>query len=114
MDADTYSHRLAPALQFKETPESLEEKKGVNLTALTPGSAYSSARCPAALSLTQASSPLRPPVHGYSMLRPLLNNAYFHDLHDKAELFGIEVEGHHTETGPGVFEVRAPSSAGRS
>lgn len=40
------------------------------------------------------------------MLRPLLNNAYFHDLHDKAEQFGIEVEGHHTETGPGVFEVR--------
>jgi hypothetical protein len=26
--------------QFKETPESLAQKKGVNLTALTPGSAF--------------------------------------------------------------------------
>lgn len=39
------------------------------------------------------------------MLRPSLNNAYFLDLYDKAEDFGIEIEAHHTETGPGVFET---------
>ncbi|KAL7411214.1 hypothetical protein BDY24DRAFT_397080 [Mrakia frigida] len=67
--------------QFKETPKSLEEKKWVGLEALTPG------------------------MHGYSMLRPSLNNGYFLDLYDKAEEFGIEIEAHHTETGPGVFET---------
>ncbi|CED85477.1 glutamine synthetase guanido kinase [Phaffia rhodozyma] len=67
--------------QFKETPESLEKKQWTGLTALTPGR------------------------HGYSVLRPLLNNEYFHDLHNKAEAFGIQIEAHHTETGPGVFET---------
>jgi glutamine synthetase len=44
-------------------------------------------------------------VHGYSVLRPSLNNDYFHALYDEAEKFGIEIEAHHTETGPGVFET---------
>ena len=60
-------------------------------------------------------------VHGYSLLRPILNIDYFHDLFDVAADFGVEVEGHReclgielgcksyiafpdTETGPGVFE----------
>jgi len=66
--------------QFKETPESLSSKGFQGLNPLTPG------------------------MHGYSLLRPTLNQDYFHDLYDMAEDFGIEVEGHHTETGPGVFE----------
>lgn len=44
-------------------------------------------------------------MHGYSLLRPQLNKDYFHELYDAAEAFGIEIEGHHTETGPGVFET---------
>ena len=44
-------------------------------------------------------------MHGYSLLRPQLNKDYFHELYDAAEDFGIEIEGHHTETGPGVFET---------
>lgn len=44
-------------------------------------------------------------MHGYSLLRPQLNKDYFHELYDAAEEFGIEIEGHHTETGPGVFET---------
>lgn len=28
------------------------------------------------------------------MLRPTLNQDYFHELYDAAEAFGIEVEGH--------------------
>jgi glutamine synthetase len=56
--------------QFKETAESLVEKKWVGLNPLTPG------------------------MHGYSVLRPLLNNDYYHALHDKAEEFGIPVEAH--------------------
>ncbi|KAJ7273296.1 hypothetical protein C8J57DRAFT_1506824 [Mycena rebaudengoi] len=65
---------------FKETPQSLAEKKFVNLQPLTPG------------------------MHGYSLLRTQLNNDYFHELFDESHKFSIAVEGHHTETGPGVFE----------
>ncbi|KZP12562.1 glutamine synthetase/guanido kinase [Athelia psychrophila] len=65
---------------FKETPESLAEKKFTNLQPLTSG------------------------MHGYSLLRTQLNNDYFHDLFDESAKFGIEIEGHHTETGPGVYE----------
>ncbi|GAA5829207.1 hypothetical protein JCM3766R1_001017 [Sporobolomyces carnicolor] len=66
--------------QFRETPTSIYEKDFHNLEPLTKG------------------------MHGYSLLRPQLNNAYFHDLWDNCKSFGIPLEGHHTETGPGVFE----------
>ncbi|KAK1216366.1 hypothetical protein PQX77_020980 [Marasmius sp. AFHP31] len=66
---------------FKENPESVAEKKFHNLSPLTPG------------------------MHGYSMLRTQLNNAYFQDIFDRAAEFGVNIEGHHTETGPGVFET---------
>ncbi|WWD20609.1 hypothetical protein CI109_105085 [Kwoniella shandongensis] len=66
--------------QFQETPHTLAEKKFRDLSPLTPG------------------------MHGYSLLRPTLNMDYFHDLFDHALDFGIPIEGHHTETGPGVYE----------
>ncbi|KAH9180508.1 hypothetical protein EDB89DRAFT_2120570 [Lactarius sanguifluus] len=67
--------------QFKETPHSLVEKKFSDLQPLTPG------------------------MHGYSLLRTQLNNDYFHDIFNEADKFDIDIEGHHTETGPGVFET---------
>ncbi|KAE9409456.1 glutamine synthetase/guanido kinase [Gymnopus androsaceus JB14] len=66
---------------FKETPVSLAEKKFQNLTPLTPG------------------------MHGYSLLRTQLNNDYFHAIFDEALKFGVDIEAHHTETGPGVLET---------
>ena len=42
-----------------ETPQSIVDKGHSNLTALTPG------------------------MHGYSMLRPALNNDYFHGIYDQ-------------------------------
>ncbi|THU85647.1 glutamine synthetase/guanido kinase [Dendrothele bispora CBS 962.96] len=66
---------------FKESPTSLAEKGFTDLKPLTPG------------------------MHGYSMLRTQLNNEYFRDIFDRGLDFGIEIEGHHTETGPGVFET---------
>lgn len=33
-------------------------------------------------------------VHGYSLLRPQLNNEYFHDLFDKSYDFDVPLEGH--------------------
>ncbi|KAI0072789.1 glutamine synthetase/guanido kinase [Panus rudis PR-1116 ss-1] len=67
--------------QFKETPHTLAEKKYQNLQPLTPG------------------------MHGYSLLRTQLNNEYFHDLFDETHKFEVPLEGHHTETGPGVYET---------
>jgi len=67
--------------QFKETPQSAADKNFTNLKALTPG------------------------MHGYSLLRTTLNKDYFNALFDESVKFGIGVESHHTETGPGVFET---------
>ena len=49
--------------------------------------------------------PLTSGMHGYSLIRTQLNNEYFHALYDQSALFDIEIESHHTETGPGVFET---------
>ncbi|KAH9930739.1 uncharacterized protein B0H18DRAFT_1083811 [Fomitopsis serialis] len=67
--------------QFKETPHSLNEKRYTDLQPLTPG------------------------MHGYSLLRTQLNNDYFHDIFDESLKFDVPLEGHHTETGPGVYET---------
>jgi glutamine synthetase len=49
--------------------------------------------------------PISPEKFGYSVLRTSLNNQYVTDLFDLLEKFDIELEGMHTETGPGVFEA---------
>ncbi|PLW18079.1 hypothetical protein PCANC_14719 [Puccinia coronata f. sp. avenae] len=67
--------------QFKETAQSVKDKHFVNLTPLTAG------------------------MHGYSLLRPGLNQEYYHELFERSRDFGIPIEGHHTETGPGVYET---------
>ncbi|KAK7020476.1 Gln-synt-C domain-containing protein [Favolaschia claudopus] len=66
---------------FQETPQSVVQKNFTGLQPLTPG------------------------MHGYSLFRTQLNNDYFRDLFDVSAQFGITLEGHHTETGPGVFET---------
>ncbi|KAG8716204.1 hypothetical protein FRC11_007378 [Ceratobasidium sp. 423] len=67
--------------QFQETPQTVAEKRFTELSPLTSG------------------------MHGYSLLRTQLNQEYFHDLFDESKKFGVEIEGHHTETGPGVYET---------
>ncbi len=66
---------------FKETPHTLAEKKYTDFEPITPG------------------------MFGYSLLRTALNQPYFTALMDELRLFGIPLEGLHTETGPGVFEA---------
>ncbi|KAH7889638.1 glutamine synthetase guanido kinase, partial [Phlebopus sp. FC_14] len=66
---------------FKETPESVSQKRFTDLQPLTPG------------------------MHGYSLLRTQLNQDYFNDLFDESLKFQVNIEGHHTETGPGVLET---------
>ena len=66
---------------FAETSESLEEKSFTNIQPLTPG------------------------MFGYSLLRSSMNSPYFNDLFDLMLQFDVPIEGLHTETGPGVYEV---------
>ena len=66
---------------FAETPHSWAEKKG------------------------QPPTPISPGMFGYSLLRANLNREYFNALMDELALFRVPIEGLHTETGPGVYEV---------
>ena len=66
---------------FKETPQSLREKSFAHLTPLSPG------------------------MFGYSWLRTSANAPLVHAIIDGCNAFGVDVEGMHTETGPGVYET---------
>jgi glutamine synthetase len=66
---------------FAETPQSAEAKGFRNLQPLTPG------------------------MFGYSILRSTLRTDYFTALFEWLKKFDVPVEGLHTETGPGVYEV---------
>lgn len=48
--------------------------------------------------------PLTPGMFGYSVLRSGTNAELVHDILNGMAAFGIELEGFHTETGPGVYE----------
>lgn len=66
---------------FAETPHTWAEKKGLPPTPISPG------------------------MFGYSLLRANLNRGYFNALMDELAAFKVPIEGLHTETGPGVYEV---------
>ncbi|MBI4042684.1 MAG: glutamine synthetase [Deltaproteobacteria bacterium] len=66
---------------YAETPQSLREKHFRNLTPMTPG------------------------MFGYSVLRSAQRAALVHDIIDFMGRYNCPVEGLHTETGPGVYEV---------
>ena len=66
---------------FAETPQSWAAKQGVGPEPVTPG------------------------MFGYSLLRMNHKREYFNALMDEMALFGIPIEGLHTETGPGVYEA---------
>ncbi|TLS22327.1 uncharacterized protein PpBr36_09885 [Pyricularia pennisetigena] len=44
-------------------------------------------------------------MFGYSLTRPVHNQDYFYDIFDTCEKFNCNIEGWHTESGPGVFEA---------
>lgn len=66
---------------FNESPHSIREKDYKNLRSLTPG------------------------MFGYSALRASSQSPFVHDLLANLSAFEIEIEGFHTETGPGVYEA---------
>src|SRR5262249_53724253 len=65
---------------FHETPHSLHEKGFCNLTSLTPG------------------------MFGYSWVREGQQRKLMPDILEGMKAFDVELEGLHTETGPGVYE----------
>lgn len=66
---------------FEETPDSVREKNYKNLKSLTPG------------------------YFGYSVLRSGVHSGLYHDLLEMCRDMDMEIEGLHTETGPGVLEA---------
>jgi glutamine synthetase len=66
---------------FRETPDTLDDKKFVGLEPLTPG------------------------MFGYSVMRTGQNRELMAAILDGMERFDVEIEGLHTETGPGVYEA---------
>ncbi|KAF2010902.1 glutamine synthetase/guanido kinase [Aaosphaeria arxii CBS 175.79] len=44
-------------------------------------------------------------MFGYSVLRPTANKDYFYNIFDTSRQFRCDIEGWHTESGPGVFEA---------
>jgi glutamine synthetase len=49
--------------------------------------------------------PFTPGMFGYSVMRTGANAEFVHDLMNSLDAFDVELEGFHTETGPGVFEA---------
>ncbi|MEJ6982353.1 glutamine synthetase family protein [Pedobacter sp. P351] len=66
---------------FKETPQSLQDKEFTKIQPITPG------------------------MFGYSIIRPSLYADYNNDLFTLLGKFDIPLEGLHTETGPGAYEA---------
>ena len=66
---------------FKETPQSLQQKQFTKPEPLTPG------------------------MFGYSILRTSMQDSFYYDLFNLLTKFDIPIEGIHTETGPGVYEA---------
>lgn len=44
-------------------------------------------------------------MFGYSITRPLMNKEFYYETFDSCEAFKCNIEGWHTESGPGVFEA---------
>ena len=66
---------------FEETPHSVREKNYRDLKNISPG------------------------FYGYSMLRSSVHAEFYHELLDTCRAMDMELEGLHTETGPGVLEA---------
>ena len=66
---------------FDETPHSVREKKYETLTPFTPG------------------------MFGYSVIRNSVHSEFYHDFIDTFQNMDMELEGLHTDTGPGVLEA---------
>lgn len=93
----TYGAQLVPAeyefYQFK-TPSDASDSSSTTSTA-----AYLRDNPPHTLpALTEG-------MFGYSLTRPVHNQDYYYDVFNTCERFRCNIEGWHTESGPGVYEA---------
>lgn len=49
--------------------------------------------------------PITEGMFGYSITRPVHNKDYYYDIFDSCAKFDCDIEGWHTESGPGVYEA---------
>lgn len=49
--------------------------------------------------------PLTEGMFGYSLTRPAANKDYYYDVYETCSKFRVDIEGWHTESGPGVYEA---------
>ena len=83
-DAMGYAVKSAAEFEFfvfEETPNSVREKNYQNMKPLSPG------------------------FFGYSLLRAGVHSDIYHEMLNFFREFDVEIEGLHTETGPGVLEA---------
>ena len=81
MGFDTrFAHELE-WFNFANTPEELHQSDFHSLKPMTPG------------------------MFGYSLLRPALQRGFYNAIFDQMDAFDVQLEGLHTETGPGVYEA---------
>ncbi|SPO00239.1 probable glutamine synthetase [Cephalotrichum gorgonifer] len=69
-----------------------------------------SAKCASPASFLQSNTPQSLPsltegMFGYSLTRTVHNKDYFYDVFETCQKFACDIEGWHTESGPGVFEA---------
>ncbi len=86
-----YTAHLAAEYEFflfRETPQSLHEKRFRNLTPLSPG------------------------MFGYSVLRASASQEFATQVLRQLAEFDVPLEGFHTETGPGVWEAAVTVAEG--
>jgi len=79
-----YKTRFAQEFEwfnFLDTSKSLQSKGFQNLETISTG------------------------MFGYSLIRPASYHAYYDDLFNLLDRFKVQLEGLHTETGPGVYEA---------
>ncbi|NJC26757.1 glutamine synthetase family protein [Neolewinella antarctica] len=79
-----FTARFGPEYEwfaYRETPDSLADKQHQNLRPITPG------------------------MFGYSGLRTGALSTFHHELFRQITAFGVDLEGLHTETGPGALEA---------
>ncbi|MDE1948340.1 MAG: glutamine synthetase [Burkholderiales bacterium] len=106
VNADATPHPLCPRQTLRRVLKRAE-KLGVKPMAGMEFEWFNFAETPQTWAAKQgvAPEPITPGMFGYSLLRMGDRREFFNALMDEMLAFGVPIEGLHTETGPGVYEV---------
>ncbi|MDE2457242.1 MAG: glutamine synthetase [Burkholderiales bacterium] len=106
VNADATPHPLCPRQTLRRVLKRAE-KLGVKPMAGMEFEWFNFAETPQTWAAKQgvAPEPITPGMFGYSLLRMGDRREFFNALMDEMLAFDVPIEGLHTETGPGVYEV---------